>query len=402
MLRRIDIHGFKGVIRAELELGRITMIEGSNDTGKTTLLDAMAVLGGAAGGRVDPVMLAYRGLRHGSWPRYRTALRSEGSEQRPIRLRVWSEGASYSATLDAPGKECQQDQWTFAEETLEEGSVVVASRGPSEHTVALRHGKNIPLPPLEAQQGIVPSFKGIRGGGAATDLVKALESFTIFTPVAQVISGILQDPSALRPVGPWGGRLAEAIYRSRPGDMTPPLRGRLNEELRRAAGTLSAMSIEPPSAPPAEESDAEESDDERPSRPLLFSDSRMRPDAGWLPASEVSDGAKYLTALLALLSHRSTPPILGIDNVDGDFSPKIACYLLRRMQEIVLEDPGRPQILLTSRNLYARDALDLTDDRVRLYSASRNALTGAVELKRVTHIHIEEGSPGPDMERSRL
>jgi len=382
MLRKINIHGFKGVMDATLELGRLTAIVGPVGSGKTSCLEAVAMLGCAAQGQVDLGMLMLRGVRIGAPARYPTALAVESDGSRPITLEVSSDWASYHVNLTMPAED-DRARWGFAKETFHEDTRHVVDR--SGRTAEIRNpsGEVLLSPKLDSDHGIASLIKGLRGDSQSAALVRELEKLMIFSLDTPVQAGTLKDPWPSSPMGPQGGGRTQAIERIRRSGVM----ARFEKEVSQAIVWLDSVAVE--ASPQAEPT-------------LRFQDRQMAPGVGKLSAGELSEGALYVTALLTLLFDPATPPLLIVDNVDHALNPKLASYLFGRLQEIVLSDPQRPQLLLTSRHPYVLEKLDLTDERVRLYYASRDRLSGVARLTPVKDACIQEGQPGPDMPRARL
>lgn len=59
----VRIEHFRSIVHAEIELGRVTLVVGANGSGKTNLLEAIAVAGASAAAKLDHEFLAARGIR---------------------------------------------------------------------------------------------------------------------------------------------------------------------------------------------------------------------------------------------------------------------------------------------------------------------------------------------------
>jgi energy-coupling factor transporter ATP-binding protein EcfA2 len=102
-VERVEIEGYKSIVEQTIELGALNVLVGANGSGKTALLEAIGMLGAAAGGRVDDCELLRSGVRP-SVPRLcRSAFADLKRLPRSIKLRA--EGPSghyYSVSLDDP------------------------------------------------------------------------------------------------------------------------------------------------------------------------------------------------------------------------------------------------------------------------------------------------------------
>jgi len=63
MFRKLTIGNFKSIEQLELELGRVTVLIGANGSGKSNILEAIALASAAAGNKLDNEFLVSRGVR---------------------------------------------------------------------------------------------------------------------------------------------------------------------------------------------------------------------------------------------------------------------------------------------------------------------------------------------------
>jgi hypothetical protein len=87
-----------------------------------------------------------------------------------------------------------------------------------------------------------------------------------------------------------------------------------------------------------------------------------------LSGYDASEGALYILFMLVLAAHG--PRVFAVDNFDQALNPRTARALTRFFSNHVLEN-GK-QALLTTHNPLVLDGLNLDDDRVRLFSVSRD------------------------------
>ena len=63
MIKQIEIENYKSIPSLELELGRVNVFIGENGSGKTNILEAVALGSAAAERKVDNEFLSNRGIR---------------------------------------------------------------------------------------------------------------------------------------------------------------------------------------------------------------------------------------------------------------------------------------------------------------------------------------------------
>jgi predicted ATPase len=102
----------------------------------------------------------------------------------------------------------------------------------------------------------------------------------------------------------------------------------------------------------------------------------------WLSAFDASEGALYVLFLITLALHPQVPRVLAVDNVDQALNPRLARELVGQVQDLVLADHSRPQMLLTAHNPLVLDSLRLLDDEVRLFVVGR-LTNGETTVRRV-------------------
>src|ERR1700732_865134 len=63
MIRKVRIENYKSILGLVLELGRITVLIGANGSGKSNILEALALASAAAQNKLDNEFLVSRGIR---------------------------------------------------------------------------------------------------------------------------------------------------------------------------------------------------------------------------------------------------------------------------------------------------------------------------------------------------
>lgn len=351
-----------------LELGRLNVIVGPNGSGKTNLLEAIGLLGSAASGRVDYDTLRARGVRLGTPVLYKSALRAQKRLLRTIELAAESDSASYRVGLGNP-VERGTISWKYASEALVEGDRELGAR-------SARKGNFLDpqqTGPREVRQriapeegsGLAPLIRSIHGGGALARLLRQLDGYAIYAPSTPFLSAALSEPYCKPPLGLQGGGLAECALSVR---QHPEVWRRVKEE------SFALMDW-------AVDARLNASSDWRALRgaphpsnvTLSLRDRYLRSETSWVSAREADDGMLFVLFLFMLLLHPAAPPLLAIDNVDRFLHPELAGRLVGRIEQIVLSEPERPQLLLTAQSPAVLDALERGDERVRRFAVQRDS-----------------------------
>ncbi|AUX37639.1 MULTISPECIES: AAA family ATPase [Sorangium] len=342
MLQKVRIRGFKTIVDVTLELGQFNVFIGPNGAGKTNLLEGIALLGAAAQGQVEPDALNARGVRV-TRTQQRTLLRTSERRRTKLIIEAWAEGAFYEARLQEP--KTWSWSWNFARERLMEKGEELAARERSVGRLALHRktGDVVALKP-EHDRGIAPLVCAAHGGGPLSTLLRALDLFAIYSPHGsspESMKGVLLE-------------CAPELQRER------IVWRRIVDEVRRLAEW------------------AEDVSDEG----VSFADRHLRRDARWISTGAADDGTRLILYTLMLLLLPEGPSVLALENADHALSPRLALRVAERVQHILLNEPGRPQLLTITQRPEVLDALELGDDRVRLFIVHRNK-GGATAVDRV-------------------
>jgi predicted ATPase len=360
MIDRIEIQAFKSIQEANLELGSFNVFVGANGSGKSNIIEAIGVLGAAAAGRVDDEALFHRGVRPGIPDLYKSSFR--GNRRRnAIRFGAFRSTSSYEVELHTRGSTA----WAYKTEKWVGDGTKILGRSPNSMEYQF----------LDARRGLAALMQvEIPAEAGASQLLAALQQFSIYTPNTLKLRGIETDLQNRAPIGLAGGRLAEA-----------------SEELRRLARNDEALDdviegvlelvdwvanfgaragSEVPLSPSIP----------RPAQVLYFRDRYMAEGRNILSAYDASEGALYVLFAAILATHPDSPKLLAIDNFDATLNPRLLRSLASKMVEWVL-DRDR-QLLMTCHNPLVLDGLPLQDERVRLFAVDRS-YGGMTVIRRV-------------------
>ena len=361
-LRQIHIKGFKSIVDQTVALGRVNCFIGANGVGKSNVLEALGVLGAAAGGRVDDEAIIRRGVRAGLPRLFKTSF-ANGQIPPHIFLEAMSKpDATYRLSLLNPlGK--PEPAWSFKSEYLESMGTPIVSRRPQEMGTLN----------LEEFAGLAAlKIVELHTDDPASQLLKALQTYSIYTPNTPALRATAQDPQTRPPVGLVGGGLAEgfeALKRTIDAELLDEALG-LIDWVSDVGASDAGGSLLSPSVPRAKQV-------------LKFTDRFMAPSRNTLTAYDASEGALYVLFAAVLCLSPSSPAIFGIDNLDSGLNPRLVTRLVQRLAGwLEAASPDR-QLLFTAHNPAVLDGLDLDDDEVRLFAVERNS-AGHTTVRRIT------------------
>lgn len=209
----------------------------------------------------------------------------------------------------------------------------------------------------------------------AKQMMNTLQQYAIYCPSTDALRGVVPDGQMREPVGLSGGGLARALAElkktSRHDEhIEIALEEILScmdwvEDFDSISGATALLS---PSV-------------SRPKQILRFTDRFMRENRNTLSAYDASEGSLFLLFVAALALSPTAPAFFSIDNVDQALNPRLVKKLTRLLCDWIIQK-NRQQIICTAHNPAAVDGLDLEDDRIRLFTVSRNN-KGHSQIQRV-------------------
>lgn len=360
-LREIHIKGFKSIVDQTLSLGRVNCFIGANGVGKSNVLEALGILGAAAGGRVDDESIIRRGVRAGLPRLFKTSFAGTLIPPHILLEAVGEPDAGYRVSLLNPLQK-PEPAWSFKSEALSSGSTQIITRGPRGKS-RLNLAESAGLAALKLVE-LTPE-------NPACQLLKALQGYAIYSPNTPALRATVPDPQTRTPVGLVGGGLAEAFEALKKGldeDRLDEALG-LIDWASDVVATDVAKALQSPSVPRAKQL-------------LRFTDRFMASSRNTLTAYDASEGALYILFAAVLCLSPSSPSIFAIDNLDSALNPRLVTRLVGRLAEwLKAANPDR-QLLFTAHNPAVLDGLALEDDEVRLFAVERNS-AGHTAIRRI-------------------
>ncbi len=113
---------------------------------------------------------------------------------------------------------------------------------------------------------------------------------------------------------------------------------------------------------------------------LFFVDKYMQKKNNVFSAENANEGALFILFYLALFISDKTPSFFAIDNIESGLNPRLCRYLMKALAE--LSRKNNKQALITTHNPAILDGLNLHDDEQRLFVVSRND-EGQTKVERV-------------------
>lgn len=382
MIQQIQIQNFKSINDLTLELGRITVLIGENGSGKSNILEAVAM--GAAGmhGELSNKALVGRGIRLTSPVLMRAGFDKEAKEKE---IKVCFRGeneAEENITL-------LNDNKKFSEwEKLEEVKKIVYNNIMN----SIAHGK-IPKELLQNEdfnkiKNIIKKIKNdeeremfLVGSELSynkrrketlieSGLIHASD-FLIYAPENHFLRQFEEDLTALGIRGEGLFRLLSVIATESPEQLVA-----IKNNLAELLDWFDDFEI--PQDLYATE------------RRINIRDRYLDEILHGFDQRSANEGFLYLLFYFTLFISDYTPKFFAIDNIDNAMNPRLCAALMRILTRLAKEY-GK-QVIFTTHNPSILDGLDLTDDEQRLLVVSRN-LDGNTQTRRIL-----PGTPLPGQE----
>lgn len=351
MVSQITIDNFKSIQTLTLELGRINVFIGENGSGKSNILEAIAMGSAAAENKLDNEFLASRGIRVTEPQAMRSGF-EKGSLEEDIKVGFTVDNFTHEIVLK--NINTQYSKW---EAVL--NNVDLAKKG--EEIEKLK----------EIQERWAhnpdPDYRLI--SKSLYFLINPLRSnkllpFLIYSPEYSVLRPF-KDESQILPLGIRGEglfKLLSVIYQENP------------EQFQKIRDNLALIDwFEGFEIP----------DDLRfTERRIRIKDRFLEDGLAYFDQRSSNEGFLYLLFYFSLFVSDYTPKFFAIDNIDNAMNPKLASRVVQQLAQLAKEH--QKQVIMTTHNPAVLDGLDLKDDEQRLFVISRNKL-GHTKALRIYH-----------------
>lgn len=364
MIKEITIKNFKSIEALNLELGRFNVLIGENGSGKTNILEAIALGGAAAADKLDNEFLGSRGIRVTDPELMRAAftpktknkeisLQFIGDDDSIARFRLKNDNKPYSKWIDG-------EQENVAKELLE------LLKGKDEEN---RASGEVPGQPF-----LLEKHKGKINGSILRSIAKvylpafsgksALSNFIIYSPENATLRVFEQEGQVL-PLGIKGEGLFKLIKNFILAKTKKPIR-EIKENLKVFDWfedfALPEISVHNEFV-------------------LKIKDRFLSSQLNEFDQGSSSEGFLFFLFYLCLFISKDTPEFFAIDNVEASFNPKL-CVEVTKVLIRLCKKQGK-QVIVTTHNPSILDGINLHDPEERLFVIKRNTL-GYTIAKRIT------------------
>lgn len=390
MIESIGIKNYKSIVDLQFDVGRVNILIGENGSGKSNILEAIALAAAAEANKLDNEFLTSRGIRVTS----PLLMRSNFvlNNQHYIETTIKFNGIKTLYTYELKNSEAPYSKWSFYryknstnndfreadKEGEKEGLFGKEIANIAERISAqlLRYvgEEQLSLDNLEA---IVQSQ--IREIQSLNESQLLFKDTIIYSPEETALRNLYRE-GQIEPLGIHGEGLLKLI-KVLDDDNS-------DISVRTIKATLSALGW-------FEDIDVLNSE-------VGFADEENiricdRFTKSWFDQRSANKGFLFVLFYTALMVSKDTPSIFAIDNVDASLNPKLCTKIVSDI--VRLAKQFDKQCFLTAHNPAVLDGIDLGDDEQRLVVVSRNR-KGHTRIKRITLEDKPASSTGEDLKLS--
>ncbi len=375
MITSVSIQNFKCLLGVEVQLGPFTVLIGPNDSGKTSFLDAIRLLGKTV---EHPLPEVFGSNRKAGWSDPLSSLVWRRETDRSVKWCVAGESDrtfTYDLQLPASGG------WPIERLDVEEKSVFRRSKSDGSISREVRIDENrtalFQLNQGEREIAARPTHRKTLPFGPVSWIGDALSSSEEYRLVPDNLRMSAQAES--HPTLTMSGDNLASVLNSL---LTGPDRSaviELENKLHEAIPTLQGLST-----PVAKDGGGSQ-------RQIEFALSGESKPPVTIPSSQASDGAMLLTAFLAL-AYGDTPQILLIEEPENGLHPsrlQMVIEILRKMSTGEIGNQAR-QILLTTHSPLLLNFVQPEEVRIfRRNAKGATKVTPMHELPNIEKLHSQ-------------
>jgi predicted ATPase len=371
MIREVEIGNFKSIADLKIELGRVSVLIGANGSGKSNILEAMALGSAAANDKLDNEFLVSRGIRVPADPRFMRSAFDAADAARPVTITFRGPDApDWSYALERDNTNPYSSWWTDRREFDRRAKAayqsadapgnaaiteLLAKVGADVFVQAVQRIGWDPSTVAAVAQDLgsepADNREFLRTIGEVATAAAKLRRFLVYSPENSVLRA-LEREGQIQPLGIRG----EGLFRLLGVLATQDAEGL--HDIRRTLSLFDWFAdFEVPESPPSME------------RAIHVRDRHLDPELALLDQNSANEGFLFLLFYCALFISKDTPEFFAIDNVDASLNPKLCARLMSEIVE--LSEKHGKQVIITTHNPAVLDGLDLNDDEQRLFVVSR-------------------------------
>jgi predicted ATPase len=358
MIEKITIENYKSIQHLELSLGRITVLIGANGSGKSNILEAIALSAAAANDKLDNEFLVSRGIRVTDDPQLMRAAFEKQNVSKEVKIFVQRNDDNLKIEFILQKKNDQPySAWVDSGNSPRGGAKIVRDL-------------------LERIFDIDPSTDNIKEA-FFDNVIKVstefnhLREFLIYSPENSSLRTFEQE-GQIQPLGIKG----EGLFRLLKVLSLVKNKSRL-KEIKAKLKFIDWFS------------DFEVANDLSPQESRIqIKDKYLDKKFAHFDQRSSNEGFLFLLFYLCLFVSSDTPSFFAIDNIEASLNPKLCSQLM--IELVNLAKKYKKQVIFTTHNPAILDGLNLNDENQKLYVIQRNKL-GQTNVKQLNKPKLIEG-----------
>lgn len=369
MIDNIEIQNFKSISKLNLEIGRVNVLIGANGSGKSNILEAIALGAASTSHELSREFLSARGIRVTEPNAMRSGF-DMAKENNSIKITFNEKETKIPFELKHSNEPFSDwnlvhDKELLTPDTLEqlEQLVLKLQKDTLEKKNFNSNDKKWLL--------IDDIIKDIQGQLPLIETRERLKSFLIYAPENTFLRKF-EEESQIEPLGIKGEGLFKLIS---------TMQVENKDEFEELVENLHLIDWFDGFEIPND---------------LKFTEKRIRVKDRFLEEGlesfdqrSANEGFLFLLFYFALFISKYTPKFFAIDNIDSSLNPKLCSELIKTL--VKLAKKYDKQVIFTTHNPAILDGLNLNDEDQRLLVVFRN-MNGYTKIKRVLKRELPEGS----------
>lgn len=373
MINEISIHNFKSIVSLDLELGRFNVIIGPNGCGKSNILEAISFASAAAQNKLDYEYLVNRDVRMAE-PKFMVNAFEEDEDDTETKNEISDEGLARTNLDIRIGVRSGEDlivsrmiyhdeakTWMNIADPLYRGLHFMIN-----HPEELGDEKDVILQALI--ESTFPTSKDVNQVKQLLErLTKSsseLNNFLTYRPTEHFLRKAFE--TSIFPLGVHGEGLLKYLKEA-VGEKNVALFEEINEGLF-LLDWFDGFRIP----------DDLLTNEYR----LSIGDRFLKDSLHYFDEKSTNEGFLFLLFYLTLFNSKDTPRFFAIDNIESALNPKFMTKLTDYLVGRAFANDK--QVIVTTHSPFVLDALDLSNDDVRLFVARRN-IDGHTRLERIPY-----------------
>lgn len=381
MIGRIAIENYKSLESLTLDLGRVTVLIGANGSGKSNILESIALCSAAAANKLDNEFLFARGVRvpndmRHMFPAFDDSDNSKSNvtvsdDKGETLFKMLVENTDGHLSQSFKFTNTDKEHHLSTDRTLKRRNIKLKkSTLRYAEKAALQAGyRNAGIPNISLfinsliEKDVQQNFEQFQSDIKSSYEGAGIVGFLPFAPENTFLRRF-EEEGQIQPLGIRGEglfKLLTVLARDENRDRLDELQERLQlldwfGEFQ-IGGNVALGE-----------------------RTLRIRDQYLDGDLAYFTQRSANEGFLFLLFYFALFVAKETPRFFAIDNIDASLNPKLCAELLRQLTE--LAEKYDKQVILTTHNPAVLDGLNLHDDNQRLYVVERD-LDGRTQARRV-------------------